>query len=298
MKTKALLITLFLLLISIMAPAQSKNATKNKDARNPKTAVQPQSVVTQIQKIVDDAKAKGSRWTVDEWKSNVKKAIVIMSPMLKEIQNMDDSALDDSEKMSKLLTMMEDIESCGKLYEEFESIAMTTEAGKAVVEDTEWEKQLMEELGLSDLYDLFEGDEELDFQRDTLVETVTTPSTVPASDNIQLKRFEEMVAKARVESSKWNADEWKANIEIAVAALAPLMLKVDALQKKVDKDDDNSLQLLGEFSQLMKELEPYESLFDEFNSIVESNEVGKAVMDDPVWEEEIKKKYGIDHIDM
>ena len=108
-----------------------------------------------LDEIVAKAKAEGANWTVDDWKNYMKQAMVAVAPTLKKLGDMMNQVGEDPAKaaaaLGDLQKLQEEFEPFEKLMEELDSVCQASEAGKALIADTVWEKQVKEELGLPDL---------------------------------------------------------------------------------------------------------------------------------------------------
>ena len=104
--------------------------------------------------IVAKAKAEGANWSVDEWKEQFKQVMLAIKPMMVEMSDLVKNMKDDPSKMAEMFKESENIHKkyadLNKLMEEFSEIAEATENGKVVIDDEEWGKKMMEELGIPD----------------------------------------------------------------------------------------------------------------------------------------------------
>ena len=112
--------------------------------------------------------------------------------------------------------------------------------------------------------------------------------------------IEDIVAKAKADGAKWTEAEWKDNVKKAMVGIAPMYKKIGDLQKEMGNDEDpaKAAQFLGEMTKLMEEFEPYEKLFDTLDSIANTSEVGKSVLNDSVWMKGVMKELNIEDIDL
>lgn len=105
-----------------------------------------------LEDIVAKAKAEGAKWTEDEWKAAMKGAMTAVAPAFKKIGELQAKIGDDPakavESIGELQKLMEEFEPYEKLFDELDSIADASEIGKAVAEDTVFEKEVMKELGI------------------------------------------------------------------------------------------------------------------------------------------------------
>ena len=104
--------------------------------------------------IVAKAKAEGANWSVDEWNEQFKQVMLAIKPMMVEMSDLVKNMKDDPSKMAEMIKESENIQKkyadLNKLMEEFSEIAEATENGKVVIDDEEWGKKMMEELGIPD----------------------------------------------------------------------------------------------------------------------------------------------------
>ncbi|MBR5655109.1 MAG: hypothetical protein IKW98_00275 [Prevotella sp.] len=111
-----------------------------------------EKAVPSLEEIVAQAKADGAKWSVDEWKSAFRNVLVNMKPMLETLQGLQEKVGDDPAKavemLGELQAKQKEFEGIEKLMDEFTEIAKGTENGTKVVEDEEWGKEVMKELGL------------------------------------------------------------------------------------------------------------------------------------------------------
>ncbi|MBO4659822.1 MAG: hypothetical protein J5637_09390 [Prevotella sp.] len=271
----------------------------------------PKSGLKTLEKIVANARAYGAQWTADEWKLNSKNALIVVSPLIKQVGDLMkqvDESPDNVEAVFARLEEMEiEFEPYEKLLEELNSIAQKSEIGQAVMEDTAWEQQVMEELGLTDYLNAI-GSEDETIDVDTVcvdedeveVDSVVI-DTVAVADldfHDELNKLEEIVAAARTESAKWTEEEWKANLRSAYLTFAPLLKKVDDYQQIIGDDNTKAAEFLSELENLLEQFEPCVNLFDELDAIAKSSEVGKAVLEDPEWEKEMKEELGLMGLDL
>ena len=111
--------------------------------------------------------------------------------------------------------------------------------------------------------------------------------------NISTMSLEDVVAKAKAESANWTADEWKENMKKAMIAVAPSLQKVSEMMKDIGDDPQKAAEALGKLQAMQEEFAPMEKLLDELDSICNASEIGKAVMEDSVWANQVKEELGI-----
>ncbi len=105
--------------------------------------------------------------------------------------------------------------------------------------------------------------------------------------------LEDIVAKAKAEGANWTADEWKANMKSALAILAPTLKEFAEMTEKVKADPSKAMELVAEMEKKQVEFEPIKKMIDELDSIAGASDIGKAVMEDTVWTNQVKKELGI-----
>ena len=80
--------------------------------------------------------------------------MLAIKPMMVEMSDLVKNMKDDPSKMAEMVKESENIQKkyadLNKLMEEFSEIAEATENGKVVIDDEEWGKKMMEELGIPD----------------------------------------------------------------------------------------------------------------------------------------------------
>ncbi len=104
-----------------------------------------------MEEIVASAKADGANWTVDQWKDAYRNMAANVKPMMDEMKEMMELLEKDP---TKAMEMAQNLETkyapLNKLVEEFDEIAASTENGKKVAEDKEFEEQLKKEFDFPD----------------------------------------------------------------------------------------------------------------------------------------------------
>ncbi len=104
----------------------------------------------QLEDIVTRARTESGQWTEDEWKANLRFAMIAIAPLLKQVQDYKEMIGDDetkaAEHINELSSLLEVFEPYEKLFDELDSLANASEIGKAILEDPEWEKAVTEEL--------------------------------------------------------------------------------------------------------------------------------------------------------
>ena len=129
------------------ASAEQKSTTENVEQK------------VDLLDLVAKVKAEGANWSVDEWKEAFKSALVALKPMMEKISGFQAKLKGaNEEEAAKLMTEMEaqmkEFEPIEKAMNEFEEAARATENGKKVIDDEEWGKQMMKELGFPEDMDI------------------------------------------------------------------------------------------------------------------------------------------------
>ena len=127
-----------------------KEGTEQAEAKGPALA-----------EIVEKAKADGANWTVDEWKEQFKNVMIAIKPMMVELNDImkniggKEGEDPDPAKIAEMMSKMEEVQKkyadVDSLMEQFTDIAKGFDNGKAVIDDEEWGKKMMEELGIPDV---------------------------------------------------------------------------------------------------------------------------------------------------
>ena len=139
-----------------MAITSCKQAPKAVDPEA--AAADPAQTLTEL---VEKSKAEGANWSVDEWKNAYKTAMAAVAPQMQELGAIMESIKggpDQEVDTAKVSQAMEKMEELGKKFQplqdilsQFDSISRSYPNGKAVAEDKEFEKQMMEEFKIPDL---------------------------------------------------------------------------------------------------------------------------------------------------
>ena len=103
----------------------------------------------------------------------------------------------------------------------------------------------------------------------------------------------DIVAKAKAESANWTADQWKDYMKKAMVIVAPSLKKVGEMMKSIGDDPAKAAESIDQLKALQEEFAPMEGLLDELDSICNASEIGKAVMEDSVWANQVKEELGI-----
>ena len=118
-------------------------------------------------------------------------------------------------------------------------------------------------------------------------------SSVLQSPQPSLKTLEEIVAKARANGAQWTVDEWKLQTKNIFVVMTPFFKQMGDFQKMAEENPDNVAAAMASIAQLEQDMEPYVKLVDEFDTLAEATEAGKAVMDDDEWAEQMMRELGI-----
>ena len=101
--------------------------------------------------LLNEAKAKGANWSVDDWKSAYIKMFRIAKPMFSEVydikRQIEDGTLSDEEYVKLGEENEEKFNDMLEKLEEFDNLAKDFPNGKYVSDDEEWGLQMMKELG-------------------------------------------------------------------------------------------------------------------------------------------------------
>ena len=102
--------------------------------------------------IVEKAKADGANWSVDQWKSATKGMLKNMKPLMEKMISMKEEAEKDPAKALEMLSKMQEelkgMQEIEEQYKEFEKLARDCDNGKAVLDDEEWGKSVLKDLGI------------------------------------------------------------------------------------------------------------------------------------------------------
>lgn len=118
-------------------------------------------------------------------------------------------------------------------------------------------------------------------------------NSVLQSPQPSLKALEEIVAKARANGAQWTVDEWKLQTKNIFVVMTPFFKQIGDFQKMAEENPDNVAAALASIAQLEQDMEPYVKLADEFDTLAQATEAGKAVMDDDEWAEQMMRELGI-----
>ena len=139
-----------------MAITSCKQAPKAVDPEA--AAADPAQTLTEL---LEKSKSEGANWSVDEWKNAYKTAMAAVAPQMQELGAIMESIKggpDQEVDTAKVSQAMEKMEELGKKFQplqdilsQFDSISRSYPNGKAVAEDKEFEKQMMEEFKIPDL---------------------------------------------------------------------------------------------------------------------------------------------------
>jgi ribosome-binding ATPase YchF (GTP1/OBG family) len=149
------------LLICMMAVAMciGLNSCKKEtgNAEGGEKAEAAEQVVEKAPNLADvlaKAKAEGAKWSVDEWKASFKDLMLAIKPMMIDMKNMYDEIKKDPSKAAEAITKAAEVEKkypkYSEMMDEFIEVASASENGRTVVDDEEWGKSLMKELGVPD----------------------------------------------------------------------------------------------------------------------------------------------------
>ena len=155
---KKLLFAMFALVLCLGLNSCKKEAAATDDAAKAGVEAVDEAAAISIPDIIAKAKAEGADWTVDQWKEQFKNVMLAVKPMMvamSEINKKMEAAGEDAGKMAEVMKEVADVQTkfgdLEKQMGEFSEICEGFENGKAVLDDEEWGKKLMEELGIPDV---------------------------------------------------------------------------------------------------------------------------------------------------
>lgn len=158
---KKMFVVMMAFVLGMAVTSCKQSSPKAEGAQTEEAQADPQEV---IKGVVEKATAEGANWTTDQWKDAAKQVIVAMAPSLLQMNDImklvetKEGEEPDTAKLSEAMTKMEalakEMQPLGDLMEKFDSIAKTTEIGKAVMEDKEFEKELKKAAGLPEDFDM------------------------------------------------------------------------------------------------------------------------------------------------
>ena len=119
------------------------------------------------------------------------------------------------------------------------------------------------------------------FSLQTMAQTeVTTTQEEPAVGDLT-----ELIEQAKSEGASWTADQWKDAFRQAMSTMAPMIKEVSALQKKAEAMSESSdmaalLKLSQEAQAIEQKYSGLTQQMEEFEKLVEANEVGAKISQD------------------
>ncbi|MBO4870891.1 MAG: hypothetical protein J5565_02775 [Muribaculaceae bacterium] len=146
MKKVLLMFALFTSLCLFSCKDAATTTTENGDTTKTETVEKK----VDINELAAKAKAEGANWSVDEWKAAFKDMLIGMKPMLDFMKDFKEKLEKDPAAAATLMEKMEnnkEFESLEKAMGEFNTAAEACENGKKVLDDEEFGKQLLKELG-------------------------------------------------------------------------------------------------------------------------------------------------------
>jgi uncharacterized protein YlxW (UPF0749 family) len=131
------------------------------------------------------------------------------------------------------------------------------------------------------------------FALPSMAQTEVTTEAPAASD------LTELIAKAKSEGASWTTDQWKDAFRQAMTTMAPMIKEVGALSKKAqtmsESSDMAALMKLQEEAQAIQE--KYSGLaeqMEEFEKLVEANEVGAKISQDEDFLQSVLQALGLE----
>ena len=262
--------------------------------------------------LVQKAKTQGATWTEAQWKDTFKEVMKAFLPIMAEatsLQKKAQKAMDagDEEGAYKFI---EEVENLGNKYkdvqaliDEFDTICENNEIAKKLNHDEEFQKQVLEELGMEDLLSLDiinktfnDDDDDNDGDDDDVTEKEMTAPVSEGSPELA-----KLIEKAKAEGGTWNEEQWKKAFRETIGYMSPMMKEISALSKKAQALGDT--QDVAAMMKLQKEAEAIQSKFggvaeqiEEFGKVAESFEIGKKLSNDDELEKELFKEFGLDEL--
>lgn len=138
-----------MMLMGLATSCNSKSDANNAGAETTEAATEE---VRPLADLLKDAKENGANWSVDEWKAAYREMAINVKPAMIEWKTVTDE-FDKDTSNPEIAKKMESLLTNTDLHamEEFITLAESTENGKIVSEDDDFEKAMKEELGLPDL---------------------------------------------------------------------------------------------------------------------------------------------------
>ncbi|MBR5653956.1 MAG: hypothetical protein IKX22_07720 [Prevotella sp.] len=123
---------------------------------------------------------------------------------------------------------------------------------------------------------------------------VTTAQQEPAAGDLT-----ELIAKAKSEGASWTADQWKDAFRQAMTTMAPMIKEVGALSKKAEAMSESSdmaalMKLQQEASAIQEKYSGLAQQMEEFEKLVEANEVGAKISQDEDFLQSILQALGLE----
>lgn len=139
--------------MSISYMSCKNEAGKDAASGEQKSAVENVEQTVDLAALVEKVKAEGANWSIDEWKDAFKQVMTAVKPMLLSMKEMSTkmekaSDADMAKIASEVEAMQKEFEPMEKAMTEFQEAAAATENGKKVIDDEEWGKQMLKELGI------------------------------------------------------------------------------------------------------------------------------------------------------
>ena len=111
--------------------------------------------IDDLKSIAEKATKDGANWTEAEWKDAFKKVIKAVKPMLVEMKEMqkkiESASEEDQLKMiGEMGEKMKGYQDASTQFEAFEKAIESSEVGKKIADDKEFQKEVEKELGLGE----------------------------------------------------------------------------------------------------------------------------------------------------
>ena len=149
-----LFLTALLALIGTNAYASYSASCDNRFENT--TEVKDDSVsIEELKAVVEKATEDGENWTEEEWRKAYKTVFIAIKPMLLDLLEMkkkiENASEEDQMKIAgEMIVKLESYEEISEQFEAFDKAAESSEIGKRLSEDEEFQKEIERELGLEE----------------------------------------------------------------------------------------------------------------------------------------------------
>ncbi|MBR4389125.1 MAG: hypothetical protein IKT00_08105 [Prevotella sp.] len=109
----------------------------------------------------------------------------------------------------------------------------------------------------------------------------------------------ELIEKAKSEGASWTADQWKDAFRQAMSTMAPMIKEVGALTKKAKTMSESSdmaalMKLQQEASAIQEKYAGLAQQMEEFEKLVEANDVGAKISQDNDFLQSVLQALGLE----